>query len=131
VSVSTGSTPALKLSRSAAATPNSSPITRIGRGATKCSIKSTAPRTAPLSMPSSSSSAAICSIPARSYSTVRAVQALLANCRSLVWSGGSFSSMFTFSDDACEPSVPGGKSAMARAWSLLSLGSLSSALASA
>jgi len=49
----------------------------------------------------------------------------------LVWSGGSFSSMFTFSDDACEPSVPGGKSAMARAWSLLSLGSLSSALASA
>lgn len=130
MSVSTGSTPALKLSRSAAATPNSSPITRIGRGATKCSIKSTAPRTAPLSMPSSSSSA-ICSIPARSYSTVRAVQALLANCRSLVWSGGSFSSMFTFSDDACEPSVPGGKSAMARAWSLLSLGSLSSALASA
>ena len=32
MSVSTGSTPALKLSRSAAATPNSSPITRIGRG---------------------------------------------------------------------------------------------------
>ena len=72
VSVSTGSTPALKLSRSPAGTPNSSPITQIGRGATKCSIKSTAPSTALLPMPSSSSSA-ICSIPARSCSTVRAV----------------------------------------------------------